>query len=280
MKILILLGLAVVFVLALIQGQHKMIYYPRPYPAGFKLPDGVISLEYTTSQGSQTAYYRPPAQGHDPTPSRLWLLFAGNASLALDWVYFLEDFPDHGAGFLLVDYPGYGKCRGRAAPESILESTEKALLILAERTGAAGSDLAGENVNLMGHSLGAAVALLYASRHRADKIVLVSPFTSLQDMAGLVVGSPLNRTLLQNFDNRARLLEIVGRRSAPEITLIHGVLDEIVPVAMGRELAGISPDISFKEIPGAGHNNILAKAEREIFAAMSTPVPRRKSFEE
>lgn len=280
MKTLILLGLAVAFVLALIQGQHKMIYYPRSYPAGFKLPDGVIDLVYTTSQESQTAYYWPPAAGDDTPPSSLWLMFAGNASLALDWADFLDDFPDQEAGFLLVDYPGYGKCQGRASPESILESTENALVALVDWFGAKSPDFAEKSINVMGHSLGAAVALLYASRHQAGKIVLLSPFTSLKDMARQVVGSPLNQAMIQEYDNRARLREVLGRQIVPETTIIHGVLDEVIPVEMGRELSGISAAISFQEIPGAGHNNILSVAEREVFVAMADSVSGPESFEE
>ena len=273
MKILILLGLAVAFVLAVIQGQHKMIYYPRPYPAGLKLPDGIIPLEYTTSQGSQTAFYRPPTRGNDVISPGLWLMFAGNASLALGWVDFLDDFPDQESGFLLIDYPGYGKCEGRAGPEAIMKSTENALAALVDRIGLKDFDIEGWNVSVMGHSLGAAAALLYASRHQVGKIVLLSPFTSLKDMARLVVGSPFNKLIVQDYDNRARLREIVDPQTVPEITIIHGDLDEVVPVEMGRELAGISPVISFQEISGGVHNNILSVAEREVFMAMSDSGP-------
>ncbi|MEN8142849.1 MAG: hypothetical protein ABFQ82_04555, partial [Thermodesulfobacteriota bacterium] len=146
MKILILLGLVAAFVLALIQGQHKMIYYPRPYPSGLKLPAGVIALEYTTGQGSQTAFYRPPLGGENGSVTSLWLVFGGNASLALGWTDFLADFPDRGAGFLLIDYPGYGRSRGRASPESILESTEKALAALVDRIKSKSSGLAENKV--------------------------------------------------------------------------------------------------------------------------------------
>ena len=78
----------IVVVLLLLLFQDRMIYHPRPYaedPAG-RYP-GIVALQYQTGQGRQQAYYMPPAQG--ALPGRLWVVFPGNASRALDWVNFL-----------------------------------------------------------------------------------------------------------------------------------------------------------------------------------------------
>jgi hypothetical protein len=47
-------------------------------------------------------------------PARLWVAFCGNGSLALDWTTILAGYPNANDAFLLVDYPGYGKCTGYA----------------------------------------------------------------------------------------------------------------------------------------------------------------------
>jgi pimeloyl-ACP methyl ester carboxylesterase len=196
------------------------------------------------------------------------LLCGGNASLALDWLEIIEDYPDEETGFLLLDYPGYGNSQGRAGPEAILESAEAALAELAAGLGVDLREVEGR-LQLMGHSLGAAAVLLYAGQHRVNGIVLVSPFTSLKDMATLVVGKPLNRTLRHDYDNRARLREIIARDPGVPITIFHGNHDKIIPVRMGRELAGLFPTIEYREVANGDHNYILVTAREEIFTAMT-----------
>jgi pimeloyl-ACP methyl ester carboxylesterase len=268
MKILFLLLMAIALIaLLLVEGQRRMIYYPRSYGKDLQLPSNCRSLEFVTSQGRQQAFYLWSPEARDKVPDRLWLLAGGNAALALDWLEMLEGFPDPGAGFLLLDYPGYGRSQGRVGPEAILESMESALAALATGFAVEPRELA-ERLQVMGHSLGAAAALLYAGQHRVQRVVLVSPFTSLKDMAALVVGWPLNRTLFHEYDNRARLKEIIARDPQVPITIIHGDHDKIIPVRMGRELAALSLGIEYREIPNGDHNYILVTARDEIIAAM------------
>ena len=77
MKIIILILLAVVFAVVLVLGQHRMIYYPRPYGAAPPLPNHGQALEYYTGQGRQTAFYLAPA-GEGKNPARLWLMCGGD----------------------------------------------------------------------------------------------------------------------------------------------------------------------------------------------------------
>ena len=107
------------------------------------------------------------------------------------------------------------------------------------------------------------------------RIVIVSPFTSLYDMARLTFGWPLCHLLIDRFDNRARLAELAARKPRPAVTIIHGDTDNIVPVTMGRELAGLYPDwIHYIELVGGDHNFILTSAEHQITGAMfPNPTP-------
>jgi pimeloyl-ACP methyl ester carboxylesterase len=280
LKTVILLILAVLLGVTLFRAQHRLIYFPRAYGGDPPYwPASVQALEFRTSQGRQVAFYRPPAAPGAKMVDRLWLICGGNASLALDWLELLKDFPDQAAGFLLLDYPGYGASEGRPGPEAILESTEAALAALARHLGTKLPALTGR-VRLLGHSLGAAAVLLYATRHPVGRIVLVSPFTSLKDMAAQLVGPWLARTLVQNYDNRSRLAEILSRPPVPPITIIHGDHDRVVPVAMGRELAAISPRIHYLEVARADHNYILVTARAEIIGAMLGSEPGKILSEE
>ena len=245
--------------------QHSMIYHPRHY---FDREEQGIKLAYSTSEGRQFAYYIPPDAAGEQAPERLWVMFPGNASLALDWLDFVKRYPGRRDGFLLVDYPGYGRCEGSASPDSIEESAEAAFDQLAKRlhAGPAGLD---SNLGVVGHSLGCAAALDFAVKHPADCVVLVAPFTTLRDMARRTVGWPLCWLLRHNFDNRARLAALAAREHPPRVTILHGSDDEVIPVAMGCELASEFRRMTvFHPVPGATHNTILVRARAEIFSAM------------
>lgn len=267
MIIIIVLLVAIVLTVLLIRSQYQLIYHPRAYSGRLLLPGNGRNLEYITSHGRQVAYYLAPAR-EGMIPNRLWIMFGGNASLALDWLELIEKFPDQATGFLLLDYPGYGKNQGRPDPESIMESAEKALSVLALHLGVKAADL-DENLMVMGHSLGAAVAALFASHHPVDKIVLLAPFTSLKDMAALLVGPLLSWGLIHDYDTRSRLVEILQRQPQPLVTIFHGALDRTIPVTMGRELAALATGIDYREIADGDHNSILATAKEEIIAVMT-----------
>ncbi|MEN8135852.1 MAG: alpha/beta hydrolase [Thermodesulfobacteriota bacterium] len=278
MKIIILILLSVVIAFVLIRGQQRMIYYPHPYGKDLFLPEQGQVVKYATSQGRQTAFYLAPA-GAAKVPARLWLMCGGNAALALDWLDLLEGFPDPAAGFLLLDYPGYGDNQGRPDPTSIMESVEAALASLALHLGTDRADL-DSRLMVMGHSLGAAAVLGYVGRHPVSRIVLVSPFTSLKDMAARLVGPLLAWTLLHDYDNRARLKEILSRPVVPVITIIHGSHDRVVPVDMGRELAALSSKIYYQEVARGDHNYILVTAKEEIIQAMVGSEPHETLIKE
>jgi len=61
-----------------------------------------------------------------------------------------------------------------------------------------------------GHSLGAAVALDFAARHRVERVVAIASFTTLREEAARVVGRELARLLRENYDNRENLSELPG----------------------------------------------------------------------
>jgi pimeloyl-ACP methyl ester carboxylesterase len=270
MTLAVVIGAPLAVILILTGCQRKMIYLPQPYPRDVlqMLPEGMEPIAADMDGRRQVAFYMPPRSGQSGPPERLWIVFGGNGSVALAWHDFAASYEDEGAAFLLVDYPGYGLCEGRPKRHTIREGADALIAALAEHLGVGEQGLAGE-VGYLGHSLGAAVALEAAQRHGARRVVMVSPFTSLVDMARGMVGWPLCHLVFDRFDNRERLDEIAEMNPRPDVTIIHGAGDSIVPVRNGRALAAMHPDwIRYIEIPGGDHNWILDTAEAEIHAAM------------
>jgi uncharacterized protein len=252
-------------VLFLYFGQHSMIYHPRPYSLNYARMAGFDGLEisYNVSAGAQTAYFIPARKG---PMRRLWLAFCGNGSLALDWMGLLRQYPRDDEAFLLVDYPGYGKNAGTATIADTRESAEAALHALSIR---AGFDEHAVSLGVLGHSLGAAAAFDFAAHHRVSRIVAIAPFTSLREEAARMVGGLLSRLVVDNYDNRASLKTIFAENPNEQVTIFHGIDDEIIPERMGAQLAREFPRIKFYPVSGADHISVLGLARDQIIACMA-----------
>jgi uncharacterized protein len=269
------IGAIAVLIGLLYFGQRSMIYYPGRYDNSYArgLPPGTVEVFYKTSQGLQTAFYVPPTQGAGEPPGRLLVMFMGNASLALDWLDMVERLRDARTGFLLVDYPGYGKCEGNPSRDAIVESSEAAFLNLSAQLHSTPEAIE-KNLEVVGLSIGAAAGLEFASRHPVRRIVLLGAFTDMLEMARLSVGWPLCHLLEDRFDNRARLGELAARPDPPRVHLFHGTVDTLVPFRMGEELATAFPQIvTLHRVEGSDHNMILMAAEPEVVKLLSVDQP-------
>lgn len=118
------------------------------------------------------------------------------------------------------------------------------------------------------------------------RVILVSPFTSLIDMAHLLIGSKvpgLSWLLQHNYDNMEAVETLCNKSTTHwnflrSIVIFHGPHDRIIPVEMGRRLANMATSSSscshvLVQIiePEAGHNDIFVRARDQILSAM-TPV--------
>ncbi len=252
--------------------QSSLIYFPRSYPDRL-LADahaaGVIPILFETTQGKQVAHFLPHKKPPQHATS-LWMITAGNGSLALDYLEHAMRWQNEhpAASFLFVDYPGYGDCQGHPDPSTITENLRAAHNHLTT------SEIINQPIHLgcFGHSLGAAAALIAAEQLEADRVILVSPFTSMTDMAEVQFGKWAGYILRHHFDNRARMQELACRDDV-EVIIFHGKSDRIVPAEMSEELARSHPKMvsALHLTRRAGHNSILKKADHSISEAVTRP---------
>ena len=223
-----------------------MIYHPRPYRGAYlkALPLNGQQIDYVLPFGRQAAYY---ISGNGPAPKRIWIAFCGNGSVALDWTGMLRAYPPNGDGFLLVDYPGYGRNAGYATIDSTRATANAALDALTKKIGIGEDRL---ELCVIGHSLGAAAALDFAAHHSVQRVILISPFTTLREEAARIVG-PLARLLVENYDNRENLRTMFQHNPNARAAIFHGTRDDLIPIQMGRKLKDEFPRIDFFPIEGA-----------------------------
>jgi pimeloyl-ACP methyl ester carboxylesterase len=257
-------------VIFLLGCQSSLIYHPNPYRAEYETMLRSAKgerLRFSTSQGRQTAFYIPPRTPATGLPQTLWLCFAGNGSLALDWLNETGGWDERFA-YLLVDYPSYGDCEGQPTPERIRESSKAAMVALARHLQTSQAELQ-PRLAVLGHSLGSAAALMAADDLDIQRGVLLSPFTTMTDMGRIVLGWPLCHLNRHRFDNRKTLRHIASR-PGPRFVIFHGAEDEVIPVRMGRELAAAHPQgVTFHEVPGGHHNDLLNLIAPQIGQAMA-----------
>ena len=266
------IGFFLLLGVVLFLSQRKLMYHPRPYDPNYtRMIEGRVSeISFQTADGTQRAFYISPRGAENGAPpERLWVFFHGNAGQALDWIDepFVFRNHDKGAGMLLVDLPGYGASEGSPTRAGIIANGEGAFLELARLHKLDPDDLA-RRTGVVGYSMGAAAGLELATRHPMRAAIIISPFTSITDMAGQLYG-PFKHIALDRFDNRARLDELAARDPAPTVWIFHGAKDDLIPVAMAEELAARQPAITRLHIvEQLDHNWILSAIAGDVQAAM------------
>jgi len=151
------------------------------------------------------------------------------------------------------DYSGYGLSTGKASPSNVFADAEAAFLHLSTKYAADPR----HHIVLYGQSLGSGATMHLAVKYKVSGVVLHSGM-----MSALRVIRNLNSTKwFDIFPN----IDFVRRTDVP-VFVIHGTLDQEVPVHHGIQLAqnalnAFEPWI----VTGAGHNNIEVHWRNEYF---------------
>lgn len=238
-----LVGGYAIFALAVLLLQRHLLY---PVPWGCRVPalPGVTLLRIQDGERIVSAFFVPPNE-RMPTVVH----FHGNAEQLADLVPLAFQYGQAGIGFMGVEYPGYGLDRpGRTTETSLLDAADISLRYLRDRL-----HVPSAAVVLEGQSLGSGVAVQMTARGYGARLILISPYTSIADVAASIIGwLPVKWLILDKFES-ARL---APRIDIP-VLIVHGTDDEIIPFALGRKLSQLFPRAKFLSVAGAGHNDVV-----------------------
>lgn len=227
--------------------QRQMIFFPQTAAEPELLREaGHIGLQPWRDGNGALIGWRAP--GQEAATARM-LVFHGNAGYALHRGYYVAGLQALGNSWdvILFEYPGYGARSGTASADGFRATAAAALELLREEDD--------RPLYLLGESLGSGVAthLAAAFPGQVAGLLLVTPFTSLADVAGHHYPVlPIRALLTENFDSAAALQNYAG----PVAFLVAGS-DEVVPTELGQKLHdGYKGPKWLRIVPGAGHNTL------------------------
>lgn len=225
----------------------RSLIFPAPEASELVMRPGATHHAVRLADGAELPAIHWPAPAGAPT----LVYYHGNSAQLSNLVKLGELFRQAGLGFFAAEYPGYALARGAGGPSEarLYEGAEASLAFLREALGVPDA-----RTVLVGQSLGTGVATEMAARGRGSRLVLLSPFTSLDDMAGhLIPVLPVRWLLRDHFDSLGK----AGRVTAPAL-IVHGERDSVVPVAMGRRLGAALARGRVVTLPDADHNDLYS----------------------
>jgi len=219
--------------------QRSFIYFPVPASVNVPAEDLRLDLDGATLQ----VWRLHAAKEHAV------VYFGGNAeNVAHNVTQFARLFPDKTV--YLVNYRGYGASTG-SPTEAALFADAQALFDRFRATHA--------GVSVVGRSLGSGVAVYLAATRSPDRVVLVTPYDSIADLAQSSFPLfPVSALLKDRFES----VDYAGDATVPVLLLI-AERDEVIPRSSSQNLAAAidSSLITVNIIGDATHNTIQDFAE-------------------
>lgn len=179
------------------------------------------------------------------------VLYHGNAGSACDRYFYAQQFVQNGYGYIIPEYFGYSNDSREPKHEYIKQDVRNVASYIKKNNY--------KNIIIIGESIGTGAASFHVSLNKSDKLLLISPFYNLKDIAKrkfwfyptfLMVNNAFdNSVLLGNYDN--------------PIYIIHGDKDHVISQKSGLKLYNslISNIKKFTSIKGFGHNDLFMTNE-------------------
>ena len=249
---------ALICVFAFLAQRHILFPAPKPVRQPSEDAGRIIAIE----NGTVILYQKPAGQ------NPVLVYFHGNGDQLADLAWISSSVLRMGAGFAGIEYPGYGLCadQGKPSETAILDAAERGIRHLLEHEG-----LTKEQIVLGGHSLGTGVAMAMAERGFGVRVLLLSPFTSIPDIASRMFPLlPARWILKDQFDSLSRAKSV----QVP-VFVVHGTHDKLIPIAHSKTLVSQLSNARLLPIPRGGHKEVWSypEATKELLAFIRASEP-------
>ncbi len=256
-KIIKLLLLCAIFIVSLVYimftlflyfTQDKYIFYPQPLNVQttsiFKQYSNVDDISIKTPDDNVLNGWLIKSTKFGKAP--LVIYFGGNSEEVSDMFSTANQINDK--TWALINYRGYGSSSGSPSEKSLFNDSLLIYDYLQAR-----KDVDNQKIIVFGRSLGSGVAVYLAQNRQVDRMILVTPYDSMTNIAQnnypLI---PVQFLLKNKFDSLSRVNDI----KVPVLALAAGD-DATIPLANTQRLVNaLGEKCEFKIIPDTGHNTI------------------------
>jgi pimeloyl-ACP methyl ester carboxylesterase len=219
---------------ALFAYQRSLIYFPQPKSWGG--PATTLNLQVKDAELVVTT--------RQTAGPKAIIYFGGNGEdVSANLPSFSEAFPAH--ALYLLHYRGYGASSG-SPTEAALQSDALALFDHVSKTH--------PDVAVVGRSLGSGVATWVASQRPVSRLILVTPYNSIQELAAQRFPYfPIAWLLRDKFES----WKYAAKVTAPTL-LIAAEHDEVIPAASTKQLYTHFKNGTavLKVLPTTSHNTV------------------------
>lgn len=216
--------------------QRAFLYFPTP-------PTTAVDAELIAlqSNGETLRIWRV-----GPVSEKAMIYFGGNAEdVSQNIPWFARHFPDQAV--YLVNYRGYGGSTGTPTEAGLFQDALSVFDLVQGKHAV---------VSVIGRSLGSGVAVYLATARKVKKLVLVTPYDSIENLARKQYPFfPIGLLLQDKFASNMR---------AKTITMPTQVIlsekDELIPRENSMALVSAFPvsSATVDTVPGTDHNSIGA----------------------
>jgi alpha-beta hydrolase superfamily lysophospholipase len=242
----ILIGIYVTLIIGVYLILPKAVFHPEALPPdhSFSIGNAGQEVDVITSDGQHINMM----WFSNAMSKKLIIYFHGNKGTLERWGPIAQKLTTKGYAVLAFDYRGYGKSTGWPTEQGLYQDA-KAVWEWAIQ------HYPPENITLYGRSLGSGIASHLATQVTPARVMLETPYYSIQDV--VLTYAPFlwfPRPLQPNFSNGRNIPMI----KCP-VHIIHGTNDWTVPFASAkklRPLLGVEKD--FRIIEGGGHKNLAS----------------------
>jgi pimeloyl-ACP methyl ester carboxylesterase len=214
--------------------QRSLLYYPQPR----SLPSAKSAMKLLVP-GAQIVVTMHECDGPHAV-----VYFGGNAEdVSLNLDTFVEAFPDR--SIYLMHYRGYGGSTGK--PTEAVNVADAIALVDKVRH-------LHPKISVMGRSLGSGVAVQVASKTEVSRLVLITPFDSIVEIAARIYPFlPVRLLALDKYES-GKFAPLIRTPT----TIIEAEHDQEIPHTsthklLGRFRSGVA---THKLIRGVGHNDL------------------------
>ncbi|MBU8909837.1 MAG: alpha/beta hydrolase [Desulfobacterales bacterium] len=227
--------------------QDKLLFFPGPAPFG-DYPE----MEKRNARAEAVLDIRYYLKTK-PDPDSWIVIFHGNGGNAGDRVYFMDLLKDFNSNLVVFEYPGYGKDLNAPGESIFLKQSLELILHIKKK------DQDNLPIYLMGESLGTGVATWIATRTDVKGLILISPYTSIAQVAQHhYFWLPVKFLMKHKF-----LAHTWAGQTRTPVILFHGINDDIIPIHFARQqILNFKGEKELIEIPDCGHNDIIDTGEK------------------